>query len=84
MSLRKRNKYAKELREDLYRQRVVPLKQRQQLEDIRVEEQLELFYDDNSGNEEDKDDLLRPAVKSRFEEDDDSGQDLSNQASRRD
>ena len=73
MSLRKRNKYAKELREDLYRQRVVPLKQRQQLEDIRVEEQLELFYDDDLGNEEDKDDLLRPTAESRIKEDDDSG-----------
>ena len=81
MSLRKRNKYAKELREDLYRQRVVPLKQRQQLEDIRVEEQLELFYDDNSSDEEDQNDLLRSTVECRFEEDDDSGQDLSDKTS---
>ena len=81
MSLRKRNRYAKEVREDLYRQRVVPLKQRQQLEDIRVEEQLESFYDYDSSNEEDENNLLRSAAESRIEKDDDSGQDLSDQAS---
>ena len=83
MSLRKRNKYAKELREDLYRQRVVPLKQRQQLEDIRVEEQLELFYDDDLSDEKDQSDLLRPTVKCRFEENGNSDQNLEDQTPRR-
>ena len=76
MSLKKRNKYAKEVREDLYRQRVVPLKQRQQLEDIRVEEQLELFYDDDPSDQKDQNDLLRPTVKFRYQEDEDPNQDL--------
>ena len=58
MSLRKRNRYAKEVREEKYRQRVIPLKQRQRLEDIQFEEQLELFDDYDLSNEEGKGDLL--------------------------
>ena len=81
MSLRKRNKYAKEVREEKYRQRVVPLKQRQQLEDIRVEEQLELFYDDGLSDQKDENDLLRPTVEPGVKEDDDSLQNLEDQTS---
>ena len=81
MSLRKKNKYAKEVREEKYRMRVVPLKQRQQLEDIRVEEQLELFYDDGLSDQKDEDNLLRPTVEPGVKEDDDSLQNLEDQTS---